>query len=83
MNLPNAITDVPHRRDAGRSPWLIVMPSGRRASRRGCSIVAAAITDYFDGKLARVRNLVTDLGRLLDPLADKLLLVARSCRCTG
>lgn len=36
----------------------------------------AAITDYWDGHLARQRNLVTDLGRLLDPLADKLLLVA-------
>lgn len=36
----------------------------------------AAVTDYWDGHLARSRNLVTDLGRLLDPLADKLLLVA-------
>lgn len=36
----------------------------------------AAITDYWDGHLARQHNLVTDLGRLLDPLADKLLLVA-------
>lgn len=38
--------------------------------------VIAAVTDYWDGHLARSRNLVTDLGRLLDPLADKLLLVA-------
>jgi len=32
--------------------------------------VIAAISDYFDGMLARTRGLVTDLGRLLDPLAD-------------
>jgi CDP-diacylglycerol--glycerol-3-phosphate 3-phosphatidyltransferase len=38
--------------------------------------IAAAITDVIDGRLARRRNLVSDLGKKLDPLADKLLLVA-------
>jgi cardiolipin synthase (CMP-forming) len=37
---------------------------------------AAAVTDYFDGKLARGRRQVSDLGRMLDPIADKLLVGA-------
>jgi CDP-diacylglycerol--glycerol-3-phosphate 3-phosphatidyltransferase len=38
--------------------------------------LAAAISDIYDGRLARERGEITDLGKLLDPLADKLLLVA-------
>jgi cardiolipin synthase len=36
---------------------------------------AAAITDYFDGYLARARQQVSRFGRFLDPVADKLLVV--------
>ena len=36
----------------------------------------AAITDYFDGKIARGRRQISDVGRMLDPIADKLLVGA-------
>jgi len=44
---------------------------------------AAAITDYFDGKLARMRAQQSDLGRMLDPIADKLLVAAALMMLVG
>ena len=37
---------------------------------------AAAITDAFDGKIARRDNLITDFGKFADPLADKILVIS-------
>ena len=74
MNLPNAITAA-RIAVAPAIAWLIVLPSWPARLAAWVLYIAAAVTDYYDGKLARSRNLVTDLGRLLDPLADKMLLV--------
>lgn len=74
MNLPNAITLA----RIAATPFVAALPFVDSWEARLCAFVlfiVAAVSDYVDGSLARSRNLVTDLGRLLDPLADKLLLL--------
>jgi phosphatidylglycerophosphate synthase len=73
VNLPNAIT-VGRIFAAPAVAWLALSPTWPTRLAAFLLFLAAAITDYYDGKLARSRGLVTDLGRWLDPLADKLLL---------
>jgi len=74
VNLPNAIT-------IGRiaaSPlvgWLPLTPSISYRAWAFALFVILAISDYWDGHLARTRNSITDLGKQLDPLADKLFVL--------
>ena len=76
MNLPNALT-------VGRIFLVPVVVAVlltkeiRSWAFLGASLfLAAALTDLLDGYLARRRKQVTTLGRLLDPIADKLLISA-------
>jgi CDP-diacylglycerol--glycerol-3-phosphate 3-phosphatidyltransferase len=74
-NLPNAITIV-RILLAPVCFWLILADQGDDVVLRWLAtglFVLAIATDGIDGHIARSRGLVTDLGKLLDPIADKLL----------
>lgn len=56
--------------------WMLLADDGEMGPWRwaaGAFFVLAIATDAWDGYLARSRGLVTDLGKLLDPIADKFL----------
>jgi CDP-diacylglycerol--glycerol-3-phosphate 3-phosphatidyltransferase len=73
INLPNILTYL----RIASIPLIVVLlsPPASGASLNLAFVVflLASTTDYFDGILARRHNLVTSIGKLLDPLADKLL----------
>jgi CDP-diacylglycerol--glycerol-3-phosphate 3-phosphatidyltransferase len=74
MNLPNQLT-------VARFVMALAFVALMSFQHVACHIAAyvvfvmATITDYYDGKIARERNLVTNFGKLLDPVADKVLIV--------
>lgn len=74
-NLPNILTVA----RIGITPVVALLPFIEGYGFKLATLVifiAAAVTDVIDGRLARSRNMITDLGKLLDPIADKLLLIA-------
>jgi cardiolipin synthase len=78
-------TDLPNLLTLSRIaaiPLLVVLVALRTpvGDMAACVVFSvAAITDYFDGKIARDRQITSGFGRMLDPIADKLLVGARSC----
>jgi cardiolipin synthase (CMP-forming) len=82
-------TDLPNLLTLSRIaaiPLLVVLVALRlpAADLVACVVFsAAAVTDYYDGKVARSRRQQSDLGRMLDPIADKLLVGAALMMLVG
>ena len=75
MNLPNRLSIA----RVALVPVLVLLLSVDGTPWRllaAAVFLIASLTDYFDGKIARSRNLITDFGRFLDPVADKLLVLS-------
>ncbi|MCU4749569.1 MULTISPECIES: CDP-alcohol phosphatidyltransferase family protein [Streptomyces] len=59
--------------------WLVLSPVFDGPNRDGWALlvlVLSGVSDYLDGKLARRWNQVSDLGRILDPAADRLYILS-------
>ena len=82
MNLPNKLTLM----RVLTIPAVVTLLS---INTPGCRVAAtvlfifASITDWLDGYLARKRGIVTDFGKFLDPVADKLLVLCTMITLTG
>ena len=78
MNLPNKITTV----RLALIPLFVFfymadfIPGGWGKLIAAIIFATACFTDFLDGKIARKRGLVTNLGKFLDPIADKCLVMA-------
>ncbi|MDO5626682.1 MAG: CDP-diacylglycerol--glycerol-3-phosphate 3-phosphatidyltransferase [Mobilicoccus sp.] len=74
-NIPNALT-VLRILMVPLFLWLLLRSGGADVSDRWWALlvfVVAMITDSIDGEIARRRNLITDFGKIADPIADKAL----------
>ncbi|WP_218079357.1 CDP-diacylglycerol--glycerol-3-phosphate 3-phosphatidyltransferase [Anthocerotibacter panamensis] len=74
LNLPTIVTLT--RLLAVPGIFMLAEPTGAGRWWAAGLFLAGALTDWLDGYLARRLNQVTDLGKFLDPLVDKLLVLA-------
>ena len=77
MNLPNKLTVL----RMALVPFFVafLLPSPGNESFKWIALVlfvVASLTDYFDGQIARKHNLITNFGKFMDPLADKILTIS-------
>ncbi|MDR3304500.1 MAG: CDP-diacylglycerol--glycerol-3-phosphate 3-phosphatidyltransferase [Clostridiales Family XIII bacterium] len=72
MNLPNLLTLL----RMALVPVFIVLFYLDLRTWAAVVFIAAAVTDALDGHIARSRNQITNFGKLMDPLADKILTVS-------
>ena len=75
MTLPNALT-------LGRIVlipvfWILALGTSPAARWAALAVfLIASLTDFFDGRIARKKQQITSFGKIMDPLADKLLIIA-------
>lgn len=72
MNLPNQLTLL----RIAMIPVFIFFLLNEQYYVSGILFLIASATDALDGKIARKYNLITNFGKIMDPLADKLLVTA-------
>ena len=75
MTIPNALTLF----RIALIPVFWIFGSGSSPAAQWLALfifILASVTDFLDGKIARSRNLVTTFGKIMDPFADKLLIIA-------
>lgn len=80
MNLPNKLTLA----RLIMVPVFVVLLLGDSPLWHSLAYIVftvAVITDYYDGKIARDRHLITNFGKLFDPLADKVLMTSAFIMC--
>ncbi|MBQ3423930.1 MAG: CDP-diacylglycerol--glycerol-3-phosphate 3-phosphatidyltransferase [Clostridia bacterium] len=75
MNLPNKLTLL----RVGMIPFFVIFARMSAFSMQLIAValyILACVTDALDGHIARSRNLITDFGKFMDPIADKLLVMS-------